>query len=90
MLKIIKNPNQKEFEEILKDVETNDGYCPCFVERTADRKCMCKNFREQQTEGFCHCGLYKKAAFIPCLFAYSIASLSFLFWKSNSFLYPSS
>ena len=19
-----------------------------------------KNFREQQTEGFCHCGLYKK------------------------------
>lgn len=60
MLKIIKNPNQKEFEEVLKDVETNDGYCPCFVERTPDRKCMCKNFREQQTEGFCHCGLYKK------------------------------
>ena len=23
-------------------------------------KCPCKNFREQATEGECHCGLYMK------------------------------
>lgn len=60
MLKVIKNPNEEEFQEILADVKASDGYCPCFQYRTEDYKCMCKNFREQTTEGFCHCGLYKK------------------------------
>lgn len=40
-------------------VETNDGYCPCAIEKTEDTRCMCKEFREQ-TEGECHCGRYKK------------------------------
>ena len=39
----------------------NNGYCPCKIERTADTKCMCKEFREKITQNescTCHCGLY--------------------------------
>lgn len=45
--------------EIVAAVKANDGYCPCAAARTADTKCMCKAFREQE-EGICHCGLYEK------------------------------
>ena len=41
-------------------VAANDGYCPCAIERTPDTKCMCKEFREQESEGPCHCGRYMK------------------------------
>lgn len=58
-MKIITNPNEEfvtEFRQVLKE---NDGYCPCRREKTADTKCMCKEFRETK-EGTCHCGLYIK------------------------------
>ena len=42
-----------------KAVEDNGGYCPCMVERTPDTKCMCKDFREQDS-GLCHCGRFEK------------------------------
>lgn len=49
---------------ILGQLKTNGGYCPCRLEKTDDTKCMCKEFREQikddNFEGFCHCGLYNK------------------------------
>ena len=49
---------------ILGQLKTNGGYCPCRLEKTDDTKCMCKEFREQikddNFEGFSHCGLYKK------------------------------
>ena len=45
--------------EIMQKLKDNDGYCPCRLIKTADTKCMCKEFREQ-TEGVCHCGLYIK------------------------------
>lgn len=45
-----------DIQQALKD---NNGYCPCRLEKTADTKCMCKEFREQNT-GECHCGLYVK------------------------------
>lgn len=57
MIKI--NPDKefvKEFRQRLKD---NSGYCPCRVQKTDDTKCMCKEFREQES-GYCHCGLYYK------------------------------
>ena len=41
-------------------VEQNDGYCPCMVERSTDTKCMCKDFRDQDAPGACHCGRYMK------------------------------
>ena len=47
-------------EEIATAVKANDGYCPCMRVRTPDTKCMCKEFRESTTEGYCHCGLFYK------------------------------
>lgn len=41
-------------------VEENDGYCPCAIEKNADTKCMCKDFREQEEPGECHCGRFEK------------------------------
>lgn len=40
-------------------IEAN-GYCPCAVEHTKETKCMCKDFKEQDTPGPCHCGRYEK------------------------------
>lgn len=41
-------------------IEENDRYCICTVEKNEDTKCMCKEFREMNENGICHCGLYKK------------------------------
>lgn len=46
-------------QEVLQALKDNGGYCPCRLVKTADTKCMCKEFREQ-TSGYCHCGLYYK------------------------------
>ena len=60
MLKIKQNPNMTTVTEVRRALVKNDGYCPCRLNRTPDTKCMCKEFREQNTEGMCHCGLYIK------------------------------
>lgn len=60
MLKIIKNPNVEIYENITKAVQENQGYCPCMITKTADTKCPCKEFREQNFAGECHCGRYLK------------------------------
>ena len=57
----VKLSEDKELvEEIREKLKANEGYCPCRIEKTPDTKCMCKEFREQTTEGYCHCGLYYK------------------------------
>jgi hypothetical protein len=54
-LKIIEvNPSIKE------NVEANNGYCPCAIWQNPDTKCMCKDFREQDEPGLCHCGRFEK------------------------------
>lgn len=60
MLKIIKNPDEEIFKSVIAEVKANDGYCPCRLERTPATKCPCLEFREQTTEGECHCGAYCK------------------------------
>jgi hypothetical protein len=45
--------------EIRADVEANGGFCPCAIWQTPDTKCMCKDFREQES-GECHCGRFEK------------------------------
>lgn len=56
----IKTSDNKELvEEIKAKLKENGGYCPCRLERTPDTKCMCKEFREQES-GECHCGLFIK------------------------------
>lgn len=57
MIKIEKMPNTQEIAEAVKN---NQGYCPCALEKNPDTKCMCKEFREMENSGVCHCGLYKK------------------------------
>ena len=60
MLKIIKNPNAEIYKNVTKAVQDNNGYCPCMLNKSADTKCPCKEFREQTNEGECHCGRYLK------------------------------
>lgn len=60
-LKILPTPDTEYFNNIVKKLNENDGYCPCRITKNEDTKCMCKEFREQiknQTPGFCHCHMY--------------------------------
>lgn len=59
-MKIILNEDKEVVAELREALKDNDGYCPCFLEKNEDTKCMCKEFREDIVEGYCHCGLYKK------------------------------
>ena len=53
------NTDGKLVKEIKEKLKLNNGYCPCFIIKSEDTKCMCKEFREQEY-GECHCGLYVK------------------------------
>ena len=59
MLKIVVNDDIETVNEI-REALKKDKHCPCRIQKTADTICMCKEFREQNTPGVCHCGLYKK------------------------------
>lgn len=59
-MKIVVSEDTERVTELRKALKENDGYCPCEFDKNEDNKCMCKAFREQETEGYCHCGLYKK------------------------------
>lgn len=65
MLKIIDNPmikDKEEAEKALRDMEKKYGkrYCPCALRQEDDTICICKQFREQDVPGECHCGRYVK------------------------------
>lgn len=60
MLKIFKNPDEAVFKEVQSEVKANGGYCPCKIDKTPSTKCPCLDFRKQDTEGECCCGLYIK------------------------------
>lgn len=60
MLKIKVNKDKEVVRQILDALATNSYYCPCRLEKNSDTKCMCKEFMEQDTPGYCHCGLYYK------------------------------
>jgi hypothetical protein len=57
MLKIQIVPGTEELAAALKN---NNGYCLCMPSKTEDTKCPCRDFREAQVEGECHCGRYEK------------------------------
>lgn len=54
---VIKNPDPDFVKNHKKKVKANSGYCPSRLEKSADSKCPCKDFRENQE---CMCGLYVK------------------------------
>lgn len=57
--KVLRNPNDDTVNNIITALKSNEGYCPCRIDKIPENKCMCKEFREGST-GFCHCGLYYK------------------------------
>lgn len=58
----IRPNNDKELvTEIRNKIKENDGYCPCSLLKNDDTKCMCKEFRESNTRGYCRCGLYYRS-----------------------------
>lgn len=59
-MKVKQNPNKEEYEAITQAVKENNGYCPCSLIQDENTKCMCKEFREQTEEGYCHCGRFYK------------------------------
>mgnify|MGYP005948148675 FL=1 len=53
------NDDKEMVKSIKEGLKRTGGYCPCRIQRTEENKCMCKEFREQDS-GLCHCGLYYK------------------------------
>lgn len=50
--------------EIIEQIKSNGGYCPCKVIHDENTKCMCKEFKdilnaEEYEYDTCACGLYK-------------------------------
>lgn len=60
MLKIKKNPDTIAYNVVTEAVVENRGFCPCAIVKDEDTRCPCRDFREQQTEGECHCGRFVK------------------------------
>lgn len=60
-MKIKLSEDRELVAEIKQKLKDNGGFCPCRLEQTEDTKCPCKEFREQNEAGECHCGLYVKA-----------------------------
>ena len=58
-MKIRVTPDAEYAAEVRRRIKENDGYCPCKIVKSAETKCMCKEFLEQEA-GECHCGLYIK------------------------------
>ena len=61
-LKIIPNPDKEIVKEVISKLKETGGQCPCVLPPfwNDDTKCKCKNFREQDYEGECCCGLFVK------------------------------
>lgn len=60
MLKIFPNPDKEVYESVTKEIKANDGYCCCRIVRNENTRCVCKDFKEQQTEGLCYCERFIK------------------------------
>ena len=43
------NENAEIVAKIKEGLKKKDGYCPCRLQKTEDNKCMCKEFREQES-----------------------------------------
>lgn len=52
---VILNPDDIFVRNLKKRIKTNNGFCPCKLEKLPENKCPCKDFREKRD---CHCGLY--------------------------------
>ena len=46
--------------KVKENPEKKIVYCPNALIQDNEHKCMCKEFREKETPGYCNCGLYYK------------------------------
>ena len=60
MLQVKLNPDVDVVAAVQEKLKANEGFCPCSLIKNEDTKCMCKNFRETNVPGECHCGLFVK------------------------------
>jgi len=60
--KIFMNPDLEKRTALKERVMLNGGYCPSRNEKTSDNRCMCKQFQNRDSEGWCKCRLYFKEA----------------------------
>ena len=61
------NPDQEIYKEVTAAVMLNDGHCCCELQKNEDTLCLCKNFREEENSGFCHCGRFYKVKRFPTI-----------------------
>ena len=61
------NPESAIFKEVSDVIRKNGNYCCCAITKEPDTMCMCKDFREQQESGFCHCNRFFKVKNIPII-----------------------
>jgi hypothetical protein len=74
---IKKNPDPKKYAELNERVTQNNHFCP-VKEKTPDNRCMCKQFLERNSEGFCKFKLfYKEARSEKAAAAYFNAEIEF-------------
>lgn len=64
---MIPNPDLLHRKSIEDAIKKNDGYCCCALEKTDETRCICKDFREKDSYGFCHCGRYYKVLKAPVI-----------------------
>ena len=48
-MKIRLTSDEEQRQTIQQALQENDDYCPCRLQKTPDTKCMCKEFREQES-----------------------------------------
>lgn len=60
--KIFYNPDLKKREAIKEKLKENDGFCPSRGDHTPANRCMCEQFQNRDSEGWCKCHLYYKEA----------------------------
>ena len=58
-MRITKNPDSYFVKAKLKEIKSNNGYCP-GCPKTKDYKCMCKKFIEMDYSGWCDEAVYYK------------------------------
>ena len=59
-MRVVLNKDKEHVDKIKSALKENGMFCPCSLEKSPDTICMCKEFRDQNTPGLCHCGLYEK------------------------------
>lgn len=61
MVVIRENPDKAFVREMRHLLRSNNGYCPCAIDKSSDTKCKCLEFRSQVERGElgpCQCGIY--------------------------------